>query len=92
MTNPLDSPSTDVYNTPTEPLPPAMIEPTPIPKPELSPCPAQPCPYVATTVQPAKPVQADSGYLPNTGQSITILAVLAVILILTGVYAWWRGR
>lgn len=93
MTNPLDSPTTDVYNTPTEPLPPPVTE---IPKPELSPCPAQPCPYVEpetpVVIQPSKPVQDDSGYLPNTGQSVTILAVLAVILILAGVYAWWRGR
>lgn len=98
MTDTLDSPTTDVYGTPEEPLPPPMTEPTPIPKPELSPCPAQPCPYEppsadhTTTIQPQPVAQTDSGFLPNTGQSVTILAVLAALLILAGVVAWWRGR
>lgn len=96
MTDTLDSPTTDVYGTPETPLPPPVTE---IPKPELSPCPAQPCPYeppsadhTTTTVQPQPVAQSDSGFLPNTGQSITVLVVLAALLILAGLVAWWRGR
>lgn len=89
-TTSLDSPTTDVYNVPTEPLPPPVTE---IPKPELSPCPAQPCPYKPETVQPTKTVKHDdSGYLPNTGQSMGLLVILAIILIGIGILAWHRGR
>ena len=93
MTDSLDSPTTDVYGGGTEVIPPPVTE---IPKPELSPCPAQPCPYEppakTVTVQPAKTVQDDSGYLPNTGQSVGLLVILAIILIGIGILAWHRGR
>jgi LPXTG-motif cell wall-anchored protein len=91
MTDTLDSPTTDVYGGTTEVIPPPVTE---IPKPELSPCPAQPCPYEPpVTVQPPKTVKHDdTGYLPNTGQSMEIILILALILVAIGATAWFMGR